>query len=99
MKLLALEKEYPGIEADRFLPHLHSEAARIWELYQAGVIRELYFNQEQHTAVLMLECDDVDAARAVLNTLPLVIEGMIQFEIIPLIPYSGFARLFMNPLR
>ena len=42
----------------------------------------------------MLECAGVDEARAALATLPLVREGLIDFELVPLAPYSGFARLF-----
>ncbi|MBK8028576.1 MAG: superoxide dismutase [Chloroflexi bacterium] len=95
MKILALEREVPGTPADAFAPHLKAEARRAWELVQAGVIRELYFDRDQHTAVLMLECADLDAARAALATLPLVETGLITFELIPLAPYSGFARLFM----
>ncbi len=34
------------------------------------------------------------AAQAVLETLPLVREKLIEFELIPLKPYPGFARLF-----
>jgi len=42
----------------------------------------------------MLECADADEARAVLDTLPLVQAGLIAFDVWPLVPYSGFARLF-----
>jgi hypothetical protein len=45
-------------------------------------------------AVLVLECTDVEEANEVLNTLPLVKEGLITFDFIPLAPYPGFARLF-----
>jgi muconolactone delta-isomerase len=95
MKILAMEKEMPGVTADRFTPHLKkAEAARVWELYQAGVFRELYFRQDRSDAVLMLECADVAEANRVLDTLPLVKEGLITFDIIPLMPYPGFSRLF-----
>jgi hypothetical protein len=67
---------------------------RAWELYQAGVIRELYFRTDEPSAVLVLECADVDEARSVLATLPLVNAGLIDFELIPLRAYPGFARLF-----
>ncbi len=33
-------------------------------------------------------------ARQALETLPLVQAGLIEFQILPLIPYDGFARLF-----
>jgi muconolactone delta-isomerase len=94
MKLLAIEREIANTTADRFEAHLKAEATRAWELYQAGVIRELYFRQDAHSAVLMLECEDVDEAAAVLETLPLVKEGLIAFDIVPLVAYPGFSRLF-----
>lgn len=94
MKILALEKEVPGIAAEQFQQHLKAEALRAWELHQAGIIRELYFRADQHTAVLILECANVEEARLGLNSLPLVKEGLITFDLIPLTAYSGFARLF-----
>jgi muconolactone delta-isomerase len=96
MKFLALEHDRPGIsaacQANESL--LKDEARRAWELYQAGVIRELYFRADRHAAVLVLECANVEEAREVLSTLPLVREKLIEFELIPLQAYPGFARLF-----
>ncbi len=94
MKFLALEHETPAVPAGGFQPHLKAEAARAWELYQAGIIREMYFRPDQHTAVLVLECADVAEAQRALNSLPLVSAGLITFEVVPLVAYSGFARLF-----
>jgi hypothetical protein len=94
MKILAIEKEIPGVADEQFQPHLKAEAARAWELYQAGIFRELYFRQDWPGAVLMLECADLAAAEQVLATLPLVRAGLITFDLLPLAPYPGFARLF-----
>jgi hypothetical protein len=94
MKILAMEKELPGATAEAFRLHLKAEAARVWELVQADVIRELYFRQDRSEAVLVLECATVEEAKAALDTLPLVREGLITFEMIPLVPYPGFSRLF-----
>ena len=94
MKLLAIEKEVEGVTPDRFQAHLKAEAAKAWELYQTGAIRELYFRQDAHSAVLVLECKDVDEANSVLSALPLVKEGLIAFDIVPLVAYPGFSRLF-----
>jgi muconolactone delta-isomerase len=96
MMILALEREAPGLTDANFAPYLKAEAARAWELYQAGILRQLYFNAEEHTAVLFLECASTTEARDLLATLPLVRAGLITFEIIPLAPYPGFARLFGN---
>ncbi len=95
MKVLALEKDVPGVtEAQLTDELLAEEAAKAWDLYEAGVLRELYFHAEKHEAVLMLECANVQEARSRLSELPLVRAGLIDFEIIPLAPYPGFARLF-----
>ena len=41
MKILAIERERLGATADSFQVHLDEEAAKVWELYQAGVINRL----------------------------------------------------------
>lgn len=94
MKVLAVEQEMPNSAAEAFQLHSKAEALRVWELYQAGVIRELYFRGDQHTAVLILECADETQAQQMLATLPLVKAGLIRFDTFPLVPYPGFARLF-----
>ena len=94
MKILALERDLPGTTAGQFQPLLKDEARRVWEMQQSGQLREIYFDADQHNAVLILECAEVEEARLVLASLPLVSAGLIEFEIIPLVPYDGFARLF-----
>ena len=94
MKILAMEKDAEGNDAEATLELLQAEARRVWELHQGGVIRELYFRGDRPSAVLVLERRDVEEARQVLGTLPLVAAGLIGFEIHPLVPYPGFARLF-----
>ena len=94
MKILALETKVPGIAAAAFKPHLQAEAARVWELQQSGVLREIHFRQDRREAVVILECADAEEARRVLGTLPLMRAELIAFEVIPLVPYPGLARLF-----
>jgi muconolactone delta-isomerase len=95
MKILALEKDISGVSDSAFTPDLLKlEAARAWELQQSGVIRELYFRSDRLAAVLVMECAHTEEAREVLATLPLVQQGLIDFDIVPLIPYPGFQRLF-----
>ena len=94
MKILALEIELPNHVADDIQPLLIAEARGVWQLYQNGTLREIYFRDDQNTAVLVLECASIEECRGVLATLPLVQAGLIDFEVIPLKPYPGFARLF-----
>ena len=94
MKILAIEKESENTKPQDFKPFLKAEAKRVWELYQQNIIREMYFRQDISRAVLILECENVEEAQKVLKTLPLVRENLIYFELIPLVPYPGFSRLF-----
>jgi hypothetical protein len=49
--------------------------------------------------VLVLEVADLAAARAVIDGLPLVAAGLIDFDLVALRPYPGFARLFREDLH
>jgi muconolactone delta-isomerase len=98
MKLLALEKEVPGVTDEQLTEEiLEAEARKAWELYQSGVLRELYFSADKHEAVLALECDSADEARRALAELPLMRAGLIDFRVISLVAYLGFARMFRRP--
>jgi hypothetical protein len=96
VKILALEVEVPGLSPAEFAPHLQDEARTLWDLYQAGVVREAYFRPDRHTAVLVLECENIRHAEVALAALPLVQRRLITFELVPLEPYSGYSRLFVS---
>lgn len=95
MRILAIEKAVEGVSETQFTPEIMAaEALQAWRLHQAGVIRELYFHDEQDSAVLILECSSVAEADAALASLPMVGAGLIQFDVLPLRAYPGFERLF-----
>jgi muconolactone delta-isomerase len=95
MKILAIERDIPGTREEDFTADLlKEEALRAWQLHRSGGIRELYFRTDRHAAVLVLECDSTEQARTLLSTLPLVQKGLIDLEVIPLMAYPGFERLF-----
>jgi hypothetical protein len=94
MRILALEIEKPEASPEGFQPLLQEEARKVWELQQEDFIREIYFRADRTSAVLLLECQDVEEAKRKLAELPLVSAGLIDFELIPLIPYPGYSRLF-----
>ena len=94
MQILALEVEKPGASSKDLTHLLVDEACAVWQLYQQDIIRTIHFRADRSTAVLMLECQDVEDAQSTLSKLPLVSAGLIEFEFIPLLPYPGFSRLF-----
>lgn len=93
MKILAIEKELQGVADADYQPYLEAEAQKAWDLQQEGLIREIYFTDE-HCAVLILEARDKQHAREIIDQLPLVKHRLIDFELMALTAYPGFARLF-----
>lgn len=94
MKIIAISSNVPGVSNEQFVAHLKPEALRVWEMMQANLLREIYFRADESSAVLIFECASADEAQALLDSLPLVQERLITFDVIPLVPYPGLARLF-----
>lgn len=92
MKLLAIEKELSEVNWNQENEVLINESYRVYKLFQDGIIREIYFNENEN-AIIMLECATKEEAQDVLGTLPLVEAGLISFSVMELHPYSGFDRI------
>ncbi len=92
MKILATETELRKISANSDKEILKEEARAVLDLQQKEILKEIYFD-ENHCAVLILECYDKSEAAKIIAELPLVKSGFIQFEIKELHPYTGFSRL------
>jgi len=92
MKILALEKEVDGVDWSNLDEVLKQEAHHVYALQKQGIVREIYFNQN-HCAVIILECKSAIVAKNTLNELPLVKSGLINFEVMELTPYNGFDRI------
>jgi len=97
MRILALSHSLPGVTREQMGPHMKAEAARVWELYQAGALREVYFREDGKGAVILLECDSIAEAHSLITSLPLVEKKLIDFDVMGLTPYPGYAALFAEP--
>ncbi len=95
MKFLVLPKPIEGVRREALEEHAADEIRAVWNLYAQGIVREFYTRPaEPGRVVLMLECAGVDAARDALATLPFARLRLIDFDLIPLAPFAGLARLF-----
>ncbi|MEP7196099.1 MAG: superoxide dismutase [Saprospiraceae bacterium] len=92
MKILAIEKEIPGVVWDNTESLLKNEALHAYELYLSDELREIYFT-ENRNAILVLESKDMATAKKILDSFPLVEAGIITFDIMELRPYNGYNRL------
>lgn len=96
MRLLALEYELKALDPATAAEVLRAEAMALWALQQEGLVREAHFRADRKEAVLVLEAGSLAEAETRLAAMPLVCEGYIRFEVIALVPYDGYARLFAH---
>ncbi len=92
MKFLAIEKDILNTDWENSEKILADEAREVYELYLSGSLREIYFN-ECNNAVLILECESKIQALQLLESLPLLKMRMIEFEVMELLPYTGYQRI------
>jgi hypothetical protein len=99
MKILAIEKEVPGVDWSSVSKGLMAqEALDVYHMYLSAQLREHYFNEEK-CAVLVLECNSKEHARTLLGKLPLVAKKLIAFEIMELRPYAGYDRIMQIGIK
>jgi hypothetical protein len=95
LKFLALEIEnYPVKWNEVESSLMKAEARLLFDLQQTDLIRQIFFREDTKSAVLEWECDSIEKVEELTSTFPLVEAGMIHFEVIKLIPYPGYKRLF-----
>jgi hypothetical protein len=95
MKILVMPKPLEGVTREQMLPHAATEIQAVWELYTQGICREFYNRaNEPGRVILMFESETLEAAKEALATLPFVQLNLIDFDLIPLAPFTGLSRLF-----
>lgn len=72
-----------------------AEVRRVWELVKADSIRSIHFiSAPGRGAVLTMEAADVAEATRHIDALPAVQAGLLEPEIIGLVPFHGYEVLF-----
>jgi hypothetical protein len=87
MQFLVLAAVKEGVSDGQLL---RAEAARVWELYAAGVVRAVHYRGDVPGAVLTLEAANPEEATQAAESLPLAQAGLLELQVIPLSPYTGF---------
>jgi muconolactone delta-isomerase len=75
-----------------FHRRLEAEAGLVRDLREAGIIRHIWRRGDTPGACLLIEAQNEEAARAVLEMSPLIRTGLLQIDtIVPLRSYDSFA--------
>ncbi len=92
MRFLALvRRKNEEFSEAQIAAYLEPEAERVRELYTQGVFRAVYSRGDLKGAVVEMECASLEEANHVMQTMPFAQQKMIDVQIIPLLPYRGFA--------
>jgi muconolactone delta-isomerase len=93
--LVIVRRKTEKFSPAQFEPFLEPEAERARELYSQGVFRSIWGYADEDGkpkgAVLELESDGPEAIDKILNTLPMASAGIIDWQILRIVPYRGFA--------
>ena len=82
-----LMESFTQAEFDRLLD---AEAEGVRTLYAQGAVRQAWGREDVLGACLLLEADSREEAESALMTLPLFVNKMVEYQIIPLRGYRGF---------
>lgn len=96
MKILALLRPAAGKPLSNFASLALPEEQMLWPKYKAGVVREMYFQEQPMIIGLVVEASDHAAARTALADLPMVEAGLFDIECITLGPWLPLERLFAH---
>ena len=94
MQFLIIGRIVAGTAVEQVLPFVKPEAAKVWELYASDRLRSIHYIADKSGAVLLCEANNVEEINTMTAQLPMAQAGVMQFEIIPLLPYTGTAELF-----
>jgi hypothetical protein len=93
MKFLTLSRRRSTLcsEID-FQRRLEAEAGLVHDLRQAGIIRQIWHRGDAPGECLLIEAQNEESARAVMEMSPLLRTGLFEIDaIVPLRPYDGLA--------
>ena len=90
MKVIAIAHRSDKHSPEDFAPHLEAESNHALKLFAEETVRELYSRADGNGAVLILEAENEEKAKEILDGLPLARVGMLTFEIFSVRPYRGF---------
>jgi len=93
MQILAIDKIAEGVTTEVLEPHLSEELAATVDLYLKEKIRTFYFRKDRVGVVFILECENIQEAREILSTLPMVERNLLNFDLIPIGPLMPLGRL------
>jgi hypothetical protein len=96
MKIQTILSPKPGTGRRDFEPHIVAEERAVWASYEAGILREMYFQPEPMTVVLVFEANSHDAVTQELARYPMVAADLFNVQLITLGHWAPIKALFRD---
>ncbi len=93
MQILAISKLTEEATLDKIGEHGPDEVKHTLGAYLDGKIRNFWFQANGRGVVFILESTDEDEARRFVSEQPLVVAGVMEFDLIPLQPLQPLGTL------
>ena len=95
--VLVIETAKPGVTAQQIMAIIPEEIRATVKLYLDGKIQQWYSRGDGKAALFMVNAKTEDEARAIMETLPLAKEELIDHDYIPVGPLMAL-RALMGPV-
>ena len=92
---LVITHDKPNVNWKEQEQLLKQEAKVLWDLQKKGIIRSIWFTKNTREVILIIEAEDTIRTKEIINTFPLVKECLITYDIVELVAYDGYERLFI----
>jgi hypothetical protein len=92
MKVMAIASPTAPLTPDILKPHMPHEVPHTLQLYLDGKVEQFWF-VEKSGPIFLMNVESVEDAKAIIATLPLVMAGLMTYDVKPVGPLIPLGRL------
>lgn len=92
MKVFAIATASAALTPDVVQKHMPHEVYATLKLYLDGKVEQFWF-RDKAGPIFLMNVDSVEQARATLESLPLVADKVMTYDLLPVIPLMPLGRL------
>lgn len=96
MRIFATSKPVPSAAIEELMKDMDEEIAKGRELYEQGVIIEAYMDTEYSRTFMIVEAENIEAAKRRFDEYPQVKSGLITFDFVQLVGMPAIAEVHQN---
>ena len=96
MKVLAFGNIVKPVTPEQRAEIMPKEVPATLRHYLDGTIEQFFYRQDKPGVIFLMNVDSVEHAKATVETLPLVKEGIAQYDLIPVGPLAPLGLLIQG---